>query len=85
MKTTELMKRKFNGETYTFYLNDGVGCLGIYSKYIYCKTPANFLGYEDTVLLDKSTGIAYTLHRCLPNWILKRIENKLKQLTEKYC
>ena len=34
MEKKLLFSRKFNGETYKFYLNKGIGCLGIYSEYV---------------------------------------------------
>lgn len=71
MEKQLLFTRKFNKETYKFYLNEGIGCFGIYSKYISVETPENSLGYTDTVLFNK--GTAYTLHRYLPKWILKQI------------
>ena len=48
MEKTLLFKRKFNGETYKFYMNKGVGCFGIYSEYVSVETPENDFGYTDT-------------------------------------
>lgn len=71
METILLFTRKYNKETYKFYLNKGVGCFGIYSEYISVETPENCLGYKDIILFNK--GKAYTLNRYIPNWILKKI------------
>ena len=70
MEKTLLFTRKFNGETYKFFLNKG-----IYSEYISVETPENCFGYTDTVLF--SHGKAYTLHRYLQKWILKAITETL--------
>ena len=75
MEKTLLFTRKFNGETYKFYMNKGVGCFGIYSEYVSVETPINAFGYTDTVLF--SNGKAYTLNRYLQNWILKAITETL--------
>jgi hypothetical protein len=75
MEKTLLFTRKFNGETYKFYMNKGVGCLGIYSEYVSVETPENIFGYTDTVLFSR--GMAYTLHRYLQNWILNAITKAL--------
>ena len=70
-----LFTRKFNKETYKFFLNKGVGCFGIYSEYISVETPKNCFGYTDTVLFNH--GKAYTVNRYLQNWILKSITQTL--------
>ena len=75
MEKALLFTRKFNGETYKFFLNKGIGCLGIYSEYVSVETPENCFGYTDTVLFNH--GKAYTLHRYLQNWILKAITETL--------
>ena len=75
MEKALLFTRKFNGETYKFYMNKGVGCFGIYSEYVSVETPENCFGYTDTVLFNH--GKAYTLHRYLQNWILKAITETL--------
>ena len=75
MEKALLFIRKFNGETYKFFLNKGIGCLGIYSEYVSVETPENCFGYTDTVLFNH--GKAYTLHRYLQNWILKAITETL--------
>ena len=75
MEKNLLFTRKFNGETYKFYMNKGIGCFGIYSEYVSVETPKNEFGYSDTVLFNKGKG--YTLNRYLQNWILKEITNIL--------
>lgn len=75
MEKTLLFTRKFNGETYNFYMNKGVGCFGTYTEYVSVETPKNDLGYNDTVLFNY--GKAYTLNRYLQNWILKAITDTL--------
>lgn len=75
MEKILLFTRKFNGETYKFFMNKGIGCFGIYSEYISVETPENDFGYSDTVLFNN--GNAYTLYRYLQNWILKAITEAL--------
>lgn len=75
MEVTLLFTRRYEGETYKFFLNKGIGCLGVYSEYVSVETPENGLGYTDTVLFNK--GKAYTLHRYLPKWILRKITETL--------
>lgn len=75
MEKTLLFARKFNGETYKFYMNKGIGYLGLYSEYVSVETPTNDFGYADTVLFNH--GKAYTLNRYLQNWILKAITDVL--------
>lgn len=75
METTLLFTRKYNGETYKFYLNKGVGCFGIYSEYISIETPENCLGYPNTVLFNH--GEPYTLHRYLQPWIKRKIKDAI--------
>jgi hypothetical protein len=50
--------------------------------YVSVETPENSFGYSDTVLLNH--GKAYTLHRYLPLWILKKIEKKMIEIMEVY-
>ena len=86
MKTTLVCTRKYNKEEYKFYLNkpDYVGEKGIcgieITPYVSVETPENAFGYSDTVLM--SHGKAYTLHRYLPLWILKKIEQKMLKIME---
>lgn len=75
MEKTLLFTRKFNGETYKFYMNKGIGLFGVYSEYVSVETPANDFGCTDTVLFN--CGKAYTLNRYLQNWILKAITETL--------
>lgn len=75
MQKTLLFERKFNGETYKFYFNQGVGIFGIYSEYISVETPKNDFGYSDTILFNH--GNAYTINRYLPKWILNSITNAI--------
>lgn len=70
MEKTLLFTRKYNKETYKFYLNKD-----IYSEYITVETPENFLGYKDIIFFNK--GKAYTLYRYIPNWIFKKITETL--------
>lgn len=74
MEKTLLFTRKFNGETYKFYMNKDVGSFAVY-EYVSVETPKNDFGYSDTVLFNK--GKAYTLNRYLQNWILKAITDTL--------
>lgn len=84
MITTLKCTRKFNGEEYKFFINkpEYVGEKGVcgieLTPYVSVETPENCFGYPDTILLYD--GTAYTLHRYLPKWILKRVEHKMLQL-----
>ena len=88
--TTLICKRKYNKEEYKFFLiePDYVGELGIcgipITPYVYVETPENGFGYSDTVFMDKDNGTAYTLHRYLPLWILKKIAKKMQNIMEVY-
>lgn len=88
MKTTLVCTRRYNKEDYKFFLNepDYVGELGVcgieIEPYVSVETPENGFGYSDTVLI--SNGIAYTLHRYLPRWILKKLEQKMLDIMEVY-
>ena len=88
MKTTLLFTRKFNKEEYRFFINEPEyvgekGVLGMeIAPYVHVETPDNGLGYTDTVLMQN--GQAYTLHRYLQPWILKRIEKIMKQIQNSY-
>ncbi len=88
MKTTLVCTRKFNKEEYKFYLNepDYIGEKGICGieviPYVSVETPENGFGYSDTVLMNN--GKAYTIHRYLPLWILKKVEKKMKDILEVY-
>lgn len=89
MTNTERMQlttRRYNKQTYTFYLNK----LTSGQLYVTCETPPNCFGYPDIVLLaspsynDNFTPRAYTLYRTLPNWILNKIEAMLIKLAKEY-
>ena len=86
MKTVYLFSRIYDKEEYKFYLNEPeyvgeVGVCGIpIEPYVSVETPENGFGYSDTVLINN--GVAYTLHRYLPRWILKKIEDKIKSFME---
>lgn len=86
MKTTLVCTRKYNKEEYKFFLNvpEYVGEKGVcgieITPYVSVETPENAFGYSDTVLI--SHGKAYTLHRYLPLWILKKIEQKMLKIME---
>ena len=88
MLTTLVCTRKYNKEEYKFYLNEPSyigekGVCGIeLEPYVSVETPANGFGYTDTVLM--SYGRAYTLHRYMPKWILKKIEQKMIEIMEVY-
>lgn len=88
MLTTLVCTRKYNKEEYKFYLNEPsyVGEKGVcgieIEPYIHVETPENSFGYTDTVLMYG--GQAYTLHRHLQPWILKRIEKTMKQIQNSY-
>ena len=88
MKTTLVCTRKYNKEEYKFYLNepDYAGERGVcgieIEPYVSVETPENGFGYSDTVLMNN--GKAYTLHRYLPLWILKKIEKKMYDIMEVY-
>ena len=84
MKTV-IKTRKFNKEIYTFELNTMISWTNRKEiEYISCTTPKNCFGYEDHILLN-SKNQAYTLHRYLPKWILKKCEEIMIELQEKYC
>lgn len=86
MKTTLVCTRKYNKEEYKFYLDEPEyvsekGVCGIeIAPYVWVETPENGFGYSDTVLMYDD--MAYTLHRYLPRWILKKIEKKMKEIME---
>ena len=88
MFTTLICTRKYNKEEYKFYLHEPSyvgekGCCGVeIAPYIHVETPENCFGYSDTVLLNDNN--AYTLHRYLQPWILKKIEKKMIELMIKY-
>ena len=88
MKITLVCTRKYNKEEYKFYLHepDYVGEKGIcgieVTPYVSVETPENGFGYSDTVLMNN--GKAYTIHRYLPLWILKKIEKKMNNIMEVY-
>lgn len=86
--------RRYAGETYKFIYNETVSWVtGDKMRYFTCETPENAFGYPDTVLVDMNAWKwedgrqvfeprAYTLHRYLPPWILKRIRGVILRLTE---
>jgi hypothetical protein len=86
MKTTLVCTRKYDGEEYKFFLNEPeyVGEKGVcgieLEPYMSVETPENCFGYSDTVLLNR--GIAYTLNRYLPRWILKKVEQKMLDIMQ---
>jgi hypothetical protein len=88
MTTTLLFTRKFNKEEYKFFINEPeyVGEKGVcgieIEPYVHVETPENGFGYVDTILMQN--GQAYTLHRYLQPWILKRIEKIMKQIQDSY-
>ena len=88
MKTTLVCTRKYNKEEYKFFLNEPeyageLGVCGIeIEPYVHVETPENGFGYSDTVLIRN--GEAYTLHRYMPRWILKKLEQKMKDIMEVY-
>ena len=71
-----LFTRKYNKKTYSFYLNKGVGALGLYSEYISVDIPVNDFDYPDTILFN-SAGKPYTLNRYLQPWILKAVTDAI--------
>lgn len=94
-KIGPICTRKFNGEEYKFYREKIISWVDNSEiEYISCETPENAFGYPDTVLLGSSMSfdengifigykkVAYTLHRYLPKWILKRVENIMIKLEE---
>ena len=93
----EITTRKYEGEVYTFYMNEFNSMEFGDSKYITCHTPENCFGYPDIVKVANvwnfdGNGMycgtkpkAYTMHRYLPHWILKKIEKVIVNLTDKYC
>ena len=88
MKTVYLFSRIYDKEEYKFFLNEPeyVGEKGVcgieIEPYVSVETPENGFGYSDTVLM--SNGVAYTLHRYLPRWILRKIEDRIKSFMEVY-
>lgn len=88
MKTTYLFSKIYNKEEYKFFLNEPeyVGEKGVcgieIEPYISVETPENGFGYSDTILM--SNDKAYTLHRYLAPWILKKIEERIKSFMEVY-
>lgn len=78
-----LQTRKYDGETYTFHMNEMISWATNESvKYITCETPENCFGYRDTVMYDR--GVAYTLHRHLQPWILRKIKTQIERLMDVY-
>ena len=88
MRTELIATRKYNKETYKFYLNtpdfDGeTGICGIeITPYLHVETPENGFGYTDTVLFNY--GRAYTLNRYLQPWIKRRIERVADAIRNRY-
>lgn len=69
-----LFTRKYNKEEYRFFLETMISWVdGKPKKYLSVETPENCFGYPDYVHF--SNGDAYTLHRYLQPWILKRIKD----------
>ena len=89
MKTTLIKTRRFNKESYSFYLNEPAyrgekGPLGIeLTPYVSVKTPENCFGYADTVLFT-NRGEAYTLQRYLQPWILKECEKVNAKIMDRF-
>lgn len=86
---TELFKRRYNGGTYTFYINKTISCVeGKDMVYISCDTPENAFGYPDTILYSRPDIYGfygcYTLNRFLPKWILRKIEVQFLRLMKKF-
>ncbi len=81
-----LFSRKHAGEEYKFFLNyiSFSWADGSAYHYISVDTPENGLGCTDTVLLDSSSGRAYTLWRYLPPYILRNLEKQMKAALRKY-
>ena len=87
MKTTVFKTRKFDGETYTFYLHTPEfkgekGCIGIeLQPYITVETPENCFGYTDTFFYDHNRKSGYYSWRQHPRWIT----NKIIEVCNKYA
>ena len=89
MTKTVFKTRKFNKETYTFYLHTPdyageKGCLGVeISPYITVETPENSFGYSDTFFyMHKNKSGYYAWRNHLP-WITKKIIEVCKDYAEK--
>jgi len=94
IKQIKIFDKNYGG-IYTFYLK-GFTFENITKYHISCDTPENAFGYNDSVILynvmqfdnnKKFIGYkkqAYSLNRRFPNWILKRIEKILINLSIKY-
>ena len=73
----KIIKRKYNKETYTFYLNENLNHFtNEIEKSIVVRTPENSLGYVNTYE-------AYATTRYIPKWILKQVEKKMLYLNDK--
>lgn len=84
-----LFTRRYNGETYTYYLNGYISSVtDKYEQYISCDTPENAFGYTDTILYAPPDIYGYygcyTLSRYLPKWLLRKIEIQFFRLMKKY-
>ena len=76
--------KKFEKQTYKFYINEGNFNNEVY-YYVTCETPENEFGYSDTILLENAgrfndEKIAVSLHRHHAQWIMKKIEKILKDI-----
>lgn len=76
--------RKFEKQTYKFYINEGKFD-GEFYYYATCETPENGFGYSDIILLENAgrfndEKIAVSLHRHHAPWIMKKIEKILKDI-----
>lgn len=90
METIKIKTRKFQGETYTFYLKipsypNEKGCLNIkIEPYVEVKTEENVFGYTDSILFDGNTR---SLYRHCPNWILRecyKVQQKIMDNVDRY-
>ena len=85
MNKIYLFTRKHDKESYKFFLNRSISWVDNKPYYyISVDTPGNCFGYEDHILLD-SDGIASTMYRYLPPYILERIGLQMRRAAKKYC
>ena len=58
----KIIKRKYNKETYTFYLNENLNHFtNEIEKSIVVRTPENSLGYVNTIMLHKKNDLEIKL------------------------
>lgn len=85
----EITTRKYERETYTYYLQipsvkGEVGILGIeINPRIMVATPPNWCGYTDTFVYDEILKKGHFIDRYHPNWIKEKIIKTCEKIYDK--